>query len=739
MIAAVLGALALGLKALGACVAAFLVAVSFLLFSRGRRSSTLSALKSPNPQKPRQTKTPLQSLIPWLRDVWITRHLPPYVPPLPFVGDLPELAAKGMHRLMEDRARALGAGDAARKKRGGKNGAAARHGGAFRMFVGSHVWVVTCDPESSRRLMSRLLNRFPFPQLGRDQALGGGRDLVSLRGERWRRMRLAWLPTFAPPSLALYAPLMDGCARKLAARLAPLADSGAETDVWRLIGALTLDVVGTTAFGARFNALDDDDEGNAASSDAAKSGGSNDNNGSKSDPLKTNGHNDNSDGGDGNNNNHGEPAAAAAGGGKGGGGDDDDGASPDGKRLVEAARTIFANGSLTSGSGWQALLIMFPLGTPLWKALAARFPDKKLREVDAAREVVRASAAALVQRQRRREAEAEADAAEAAAVKGGHDDGGDADGGGARDQVSSAADKAPPPGQKKHRPSPISSGVLPGSFLSNLLRPQAAASSAASAAHALRPGAEELPPLAEADAVANASLFVLAGYETTANTVAAAVYALSTTPAAQRRVCAEVDAFFAAEGRGAALTPEAVAARFPFCEAAIKEALRLYSPVTAIAREVAAPPGAGDSSAHRRDLLLSNGPALRPGITVAAANWVYQRSEKYWPRASEFLPERWVPEAQGGCASVLGPTTPSAWSPFGGGPRQCVGIKFAMLEAVVALVRLYERYTFSPGPSQVVPIVMKQALTLSPDGGVNVVVRRRPEFFGGVGGETAAA
>lgn len=101
--------------------------------------------------------------------MWLTRRLPPFLPPPPFVGDLPELAQKGMHVVMEERA--------------------ARYGDNFRVFVGNHVWVITADPESSRRLMNRLLNRFPFAQLGRDEALAGGRDLVSLRGERWRRMR----------------------------------------------------------------------------------------------------------------------------------------------------------------------------------------------------------------------------------------------------------------------------------------------------------------------------------------------------------------------------------------------------------------------------------------------------------------------------------------------------------------------------------------------------------------------
>jgi hypothetical protein len=441
--------------------------------------------------------------LPWIRDLWLTRSIPPYVS-LPFLGDLPELAVKGMHTVMEERAAKFGKGK--------------RNGGAFKLFVGSHVWVISADPESGRRLMHRLLNRFPFPQLGKSDALAGGRDLVSLRGERWRRMRLAWLPTFAPPSLALYAPLMDGCAKKLTARLDSYGESGEEVDVWRLVGSMTLDVVLTCAFGTQSNSLNTPNNNN-------------------------------------NDDNSGNEGAES----------EED--SIDGKRLVAAARTIFANGSLTNGSVYQALLTMLPTAEPFWKWMAAHFPDRALREVEEAREVIRSSALALVRRQQRREA-AEAEAAEAAVNNGtgssGSGSGSDDAGGGnkTRDQEAKAP-AAEADGKNKGAaapvPSAVSKGVMPGSFLASMLRPPPSG----------RPGAEEVPPPSELDAVAvsndrffvlllpsslflsslerflllavaasprrrslssrrptkkkhqkqNASLFVLAGYETTANTV----------------------------------------------------------------------------------------------------------------------------------------------------------------------------------------------------------------------------
>ena len=51
------------------------------------------------------------------------------------------------------------------------------------------------------------------------------------------------------------------------------------------------------------------------------------------------------------------------------------------------------------------------------------------------------------------------------------------------------------------------------------------------------------------------------------------------------------------------------------------------------------------------------------------------RMERYFPRADEFLPERWLPEGES-----LKALHPFAHMPFGFGPRTCVGRRFAQLE-----------------------------------------------------------
>ena len=81
-------------------------------------------------------------------------------------------------------------------------------------------------------------------------------------GSTWRQLRAAWQPAFAPASLAGYLPLMTGCADQLARRLeakataaagatasGATAGGGSSVDMWRELGGMTLQVVGSTAYG----------------------------------------------------------------------------------------------------------------------------------------------------------------------------------------------------------------------------------------------------------------------------------------------------------------------------------------------------------------------------------------------------------------------------------------------------------------------------------------------------------
>lgn len=67
------------------------------------------------------------------------------------------------------------------------------------------------------------------------------------------------------------------------------------------------------------------------------------------------------------------------------------------------------------------------------------------------------------------------------------------------------------------------------------------------------------------------------------------------------------------------------------------------------------------------------------------------RDPDTWHHPDEFIPERWIegePEAEG-CPQ-------NAWVPFGEGNLSCVGMRFALQEAKITLLRLYQRSAALP-------------------------------------------
>ena len=63
--------------------------------------------------------------------------------------------------------------------------------------------------------------------------------------------------------------------------------------------------------------------------------------------------------------------------------------------------------------------------------------------------------------------------------------------------------------------------------------------------------------------------------------------------------------------------------------------------------------------------------------------------------------------------------------PFGFGPRSCIGMRFALLEAKMALIELLRRYTFVSGPDTEVPLQTVVGLTMSPKNGIYLKVVNR--------------
>ncbi|HKS61348.1 MAG TPA: cytochrome P450 [Xanthobacteraceae bacterium] len=200
-------------------------------------------------------------------------------------------------------------------------------------------------------------------------------------------------------------------------------------------------------------------------------------------------------------------------------------------------------------------------------------------------------------------------------------------------------------------------------------------------------------PLSDAVVHDNLVTFIGAGHETTANALTWTLFLLSQFPDADARVAAE-----------ATDAPDAEAlAQLTDTRMILEEAMRLYPPVPFMSRQ-----------ARSRDQIGEV--TVGAGTRIIIAPWVLHRHRKLWPDADMFMPERFAPENRGRIPRF-------AYLPFGAGPRICVGMTFAMQEALLALTMIARRFrlTLAEG-AEVMPFAR---MTLRPLKGLPMRVERR--------------
>jgi cytochrome P450 len=159
-------------------------------------------------------------------------------------------------------------------------------------------------------------------------------------------------------------------------------------------------------------------------------------------------------------------------------------------------------------------------------------------------------------------------------------------------------------------------------------------------------------PMSEREIRDELMTLLVAGYETTAVTLAWALERLARNPAALARVTEE-----ACDGGGA------------YTDAAIKETLRLRPAIPIVARAV------------KRPYALA-GHTIPAGAVIGPAVLLLHHRPDIYPEPTEFRPERFLDR----------PPDPHTWIPFGGGVRRCIGARFALHEMRVVLSSLLARF-----------------------------------------------
>ena len=203
------------------------------------------------------------------------------------------------------------------------------------------------------------------------------------------------------------------------------------------------------------------------------------------------------------------------------------------------------------------------------------------------------------------------------------------------------------------------------------------------------------PAEAAALAADNAMTFYLAGHETTANALTWALYLLSEQPELQVQAAEEARGALAA-GEDADL-PD----RLPLLRRVLDETLRLYPPAPRIDRQAVAADRIGPHE-------------IAPGDIVSIWPWIIHRHKLLWDDPDAFDPDRFLPEHRGGRHRFQ-------YLPFGGGPRFCVGARFATAEALTILAHWLAAWRFAPVPGAEVRV--HGMVTLRPSGGLELMLR----------------
>ena len=195
-----------------------------------------------------------------------------------------------------------------------------------------------------------------------------------------------------------------------------------------------------------------------------------------------------------------------------------------------------------------------------------------------------------------------------------------------------------------------------------------------------------------------ATTFILAGHETTANALSWMWYLLALHPGARERMLAEVDEVLG--GRRPAADD---VARLQWTAACFQEAMRIFPPAWAIPR-----------TAVREDEI--DGHRIPRGASVLIPIHAIHHDARFWPDPEAFDPERFLGENAHRHHR-------SAYLPFGGGRRICIGSSFATCEAVLVAARIGQRFAFDLAPGH--PVEPEATLTLRPRRGLWMMARRR--------------
>ena len=210
---------------------------------------------------------------------------------------------------------------------------------------------------------------------------------------------------------------------------------------------------------------------------------------------------------------------------------------------------------------------------------------------------------------------------------------------------------------------------------------------------------EGVSKLSDEEIIAQSIVFLLAGYETSSNTLSFTLYHLAVNPDVQDKLRKDIIQVMESNAKKPLYE---VVQSIEYLDCVIMEAQRLYPATVQVNREC------------REDYDL-NGIHIPAGTEIVIPLYALHHDPDAWQDPEKFDPERF-----------RGPAKDTRhvfqFLPFGAGPRNCIGMRFALLEIKIALIRILTEYKFVQSPETQVPLIIQSGATLSAKDGVRVRV-----------------
>jgi cytochrome P450 len=198
-------------------------------------------------------------------------------------------------------------------------------------------------------------------------------------------------------------------------------------------------------------------------------------------------------------------------------------------------------------------------------------------------------------------------------------------------------------------------------------------------------------PMNEEQLIDNLLTFYLAGHDTTAKALTWTLYLLAQSPEWTAVLKDEI----ARVTGGAPVAAEHVD-KLLLTQQVVKEGMRLFPPVPVMSRQAVAETSLGP---HK----------IPPGTSIVIPIYALHRHRARWANPDMFDPTRFAPEHETKISRYQ-------YMPFGAGPRICIGMAFAMIEATAMLATMLQSVRFGPVSDRVPTPIAR--VTLVPKGGM---------------------